>query len=68
MPQWEYRRLDLNDAPRRSDDIEVLNRAGSEGWELVSVTNNGIAYVKRPIPEPAKAVRRRAAASTSAQE
>jgi hypothetical protein len=65
MPQWEYRRLDLNDAPRRSDDMEVLNRAGSEGWELVSVTNNGIAYVKRPIPEPAKTVRRRAASSTA---
>jgi hypothetical protein len=65
MPQWEYRRLDLNDAPRRSDDIEILNRAGSEGWELVSVTNNGVAYVKRQIPDSAKAGRRKAATSTA---
>lgn len=67
MPQWEYRRLDLNDAPRRSDDIDVLNRAGSEGWELVSVTSTGVAYVKRQIPEPAKTVRRKAA-TPAAQE
>jgi hypothetical protein len=65
MPQWEYRRLDLNDAPRRSDDLDVLNRAGSEGWELVSITNNGIAYVKRQIPDPVKAGRRKAATSTA---
>jgi hypothetical protein len=61
MPQWEYRRLDLNDAPRRSDDIDVLNRAGSEGWELVSVTGNGVAYLKRQIPDPVKTGRRKAA-------
>ena len=65
MPQWEYRRLDLNDAPRRSDDIDVLNRAGSEGWELVSVASNGVAYVKRQIPDPVKAGRRKAVTSTA---
>jgi hypothetical protein len=62
MPQWEYRRIDLNDAPRRGDDVDVLNRAGNEGWELVAVTGNGVAYVKRPLPEPPKPARRKAAA------
>jgi hypothetical protein len=67
MPQWEYRRIDLNDAPRRGDDVDVLNRAGSEGWELVAVTGNGVAYVKRLIPEPQKPARRKAAAPTAEQ-
>jgi hypothetical protein len=69
MPQWEYRRIDLNDAPRRGDDVDVLNRAGTEGWELVAITGNGVAYVKRPIPEPPKAPgRRKAAAAPAAEE
>ena len=63
MPQWEYRRLDLNDAPRRSDDIDLLNLVGSEGWELVSITSHGVAYVKRQIPDPIKAGRRKTGAS-----
>jgi hypothetical protein len=62
MPQWEYRRIDLNDAPRRGDSVDALNKVGSEGWELVAVTGNGVAYVKRQLPEPAKAGRRKAAA------
>jgi hypothetical protein len=32
--QWEYGKLDLNDAPRKADEIDVLNDAGKEGWEL----------------------------------
>ena len=68
MPQWEYRRIDLNDAPRRGDDVDVLNRAGTEGWELVAITGNGAAYVKRPIPEPPKVGRRKAAAAPAAEE
>jgi hypothetical protein len=33
--------------------------ASSEGWELVAVTGNGVAYLKREIPAPPKAGRRR---------
>jgi hypothetical protein len=51
MGQWEYLRLDLNDAPRRGTEIDVLNRAGGEGWELVGITSTNIAYLKRPIDE-----------------
>jgi len=58
MAQWEYRKLDLNDAPRRSDDLELLNNAGSNGWELVAVTHTGLAYVKRQVPDAAKSRRR----------
>ncbi|MET0651852.1 MAG: hypothetical protein ABWY63_04990 [Hyphomicrobiaceae bacterium] len=60
MRQWEYLRLDLNDAPRRGDETGVLNRAGGEGWELVIVSRNGVAILKREIDQPASAGRRKA--------
>ena len=28
MPRWEYRKLDLNDLPRNTDAIDLLNDAG----------------------------------------
>jgi hypothetical protein len=55
--QWEYEKIDLNSAPRKSDDLAVLNDAGRDGWELVAVTPSNIAYLKRPLPaaqRPAK--------------
>ena len=65
MMQWEYRKIDLNDAPRRVDDIDMLIDAGKDGWELVGVTTNNIAYLKRQLEDPAAppTVRRRAASS-----
>jgi hypothetical protein len=48
MPRWEYRKIDLNDLPRRVDDIDLLNTAGEEGWELIAIAN-GIAYFKRAL-------------------
>ena len=62
MPNWEYSTLDLNDLPRRTDAVDVLNSAGAEGWELVAVTGTGVAYVKRPIAEPPKNGRRKSVA------
>ena len=47
MSEWEYQKLDLNDARPRQDDVDMLNRAGREGWELVAVTPSGVAYLKR---------------------
>jgi hypothetical protein len=53
MPQWEYDKIDLNDLPRKRSDVDALNDAGHDGWELVNITSNAIAYLKRPIgPEP----------------
>jgi hypothetical protein len=66
MRIWEYLRLDLNDAPRRGNEMVPLNRAGGEGWELVTVTCNGLAILKREIAQPAKVGRRKAPEPTSA--
>jgi len=47
MPEWEYLTVDLNDLPRKTESINVLNDAGEQGWELVIITANQIAYLKR---------------------
>jgi hypothetical protein len=48
MRQWEYHKIDLNDLPRRTNDMDLLNDAGRNGWELVILSQNAIAYLKRP--------------------
>ena len=69
MPEWEYSRVNLNEVPRRTDDIVVLNDAGKEGWELVTVTANNIAFLKRQVGEPARTPpARRKAVAARAQE
>ena len=49
MQQWQYCTIRINDLPRRTEEIDLLNDAGDEGWELVSITTNGVAYLKRQI-------------------
>jgi hypothetical protein len=49
MPQWEYSKRNLGDAPTKTDDIDLLNDAGRDGWELVAITVNNLAYLKRPL-------------------
>ena len=49
MPEWRYDKIDLGGLPRRTSDIDVLNDAGKDGWELVTIMPNGMAYVKQPI-------------------
>jgi DNA-binding protein H-NS len=51
MPEWEYRKIDLNDLPRKSDEIDMLRDAGQQGWELVAISANKIAYFKRRLDE-----------------
>jgi hypothetical protein len=72
MPQWEYRKINLNDVPRKSDDIDLLTDAGEQGWELIAITPNNIAYMKRSIeesasiqvaPQAARSTRRKAPAN-----
>jgi hypothetical protein len=55
MPQWRYCAIDLNDLPRGSDEIDVVNAAGADGWELVAITGNRIAYMKRQTEDLADA-------------
>jgi len=50
---WEYRKIDLNQQHPRGDELDMLNAAGEEGWELVGITSNNIAYLKREFEEPA---------------
>jgi hypothetical protein len=71
MARWEYTKIHLSELPRQGDDVDLLNDAGSSGWELVGITNNNIAYLKRLIAEPApqaveKTVRRRKVSSPAA--
>jgi hypothetical protein len=66
MPQWEYCKVSLNEAPRRELDIDLLNGLGHDGWELVCVLSNGVAYLKRAIsPPPSEARRSRSGARAS---
>ncbi|HZT47291.1 MAG TPA: hypothetical protein VFA64_04905 [Hyphomicrobiaceae bacterium] len=53
MPQWQYRKIDLSSHDPRGDGIDLLNAAGRDGWELVIITSNHIAYLKRPVVEAA---------------
>jgi hypothetical protein len=67
MAQWEYRRIDLSDLPFRTEVADLLNDAGKDGWELIDISVNNLAYFKRPIPEQPqpRAARRRAASGTT---
>lgn len=58
MPEWEYRKLDLNNVPRKVEDIDLLCDAGKDGWELAGISPNNMAYLKREIePTPAPKAR-----------
>ena len=52
MTQWEYRKIHLSDLPPRTDEIDILNKAGADGWEIVGITINNVAYLKRQLVEP----------------
>ena len=59
MPQWEYRKIDLSDPRHMTSDVELLNAAGEEGWEVVHITTNNVAYQKRDGAKADAADRRR---------
>jgi hypothetical protein len=70
MSQWEYRKIDLNDLPRKANDVDVLNDAGDEEWELVGITTNNFAYLKREIEAriPEKAAPRKSASRAASKQ
>lgn len=49
MRQWEYSKLDLSETSAKADDIDLLADAGRDGWELIGITSNNFAYLKRPL-------------------
>jgi hypothetical protein len=55
MTRWEYARLDLASISANETEVDLLNRAGESGWELVAITGNNTALLKRPLPPPPKA-------------
>ena len=67
MANWEYSRLNLNDLPRETSELDLLNDAGEEGWELVFITSNHIAILKRSFDKqsPPAAPRRKRAGSVT---
>jgi hypothetical protein len=46
---WEYKKIALNQLSPKTADVDVLNDAGDEGWELVAILPNNVAYLKRQI-------------------
>ena len=66
MTQWEYAKVDLNNVPANTSDLDLLNDAGKEGWELVTVTVNNFAVMKREV-SPAPSTRPATRASVRAK-
>ena len=56
MTMWEYDQINLNELPRKMNALDVLNDAGAEGWELVTLTALNIAILKRPVPQARSAL------------
>ncbi len=51
MAEWEYTKINLNESPRKTEDIDLLNDAGKAGWELIALTSNNVAYLKRGLSQ-----------------
>ena len=48
--KFEYHKIDLSTVTLKLSDVDVLNDAGRDGWELVSISANHMAYFKRAVP------------------
>ena len=55
VAEWDYRKIDLNQYRPRGDELDLLNAAGGEGWELVGISSNNMAYLKREVEKVATA-------------
>ncbi len=49
MTKWEYYVTDELLDVEPIYGVELLDKLGREGWELVAIYG-GIAYLKRPVP------------------
>lgn len=67
MTKWEYHKIDLNTLSRSETDLDALNHAGAQGWELVTINHCNIALFKRAVPAP-KATRASSSASALARD
>jgi hypothetical protein len=55
MARWEYLTIDLAYLPARTGEVDVLNDAGGQGWELIAFMTNHVAYLRRQVDNPADA-------------
>lgn len=49
MTRWEYCEIDLGETSKNLDEVDLLNRAGAQGWELVTIRLPFRAFLKRPM-------------------
>lgn len=67
MTKWEYHKIDLNSLSRSETELDALNHAGGQGWELVHINSCNIALFKRAVPAP-KATRSTAASALAREK
>ena len=58
MTRWEHIKVNVNEATAKDADVALLNELGREPGELVTITPNHIAYLKRRVEEPAPPAKR----------
>ena len=68
MGLWEYRKIALNQLSAKTNDVDALNDAGDEGWELVAILPNNVAYLKRGIEEAISRTAERSAGQVAREE
>ena len=59
MRAWEYKKIALGEVPRKRDEIDLLSDAGEDGWELIAVLSNNVAYLKREVMDTVPEVEER---------
>jgi len=52
MTKWEYQKIDLNTLSRSETELDALNHAGAQGWELITINSCNIALFKRAVSAP----------------
>jgi hypothetical protein len=55
MARWGPRAIDLANLPPKTDEIDLLDDTVKDVWELISITNNNVAYLRREVADPADA-------------
>jgi hypothetical protein len=51
--RWEYLMINLAYLAARTGEVDVLNDAGEQGWELIAIMTNNVAYLRRPKDDSA---------------
>lgn len=58
---WEYCKINLSALPTKKNDVDVLNEAGENGWQLVTIIpSTNVAYLMRRLSEPTAEKRQQA--------